>query len=67
MEKYSKKFQRKYRGILNYSQVSRCKKVIESDFEMSMVSWKKRFWEFILKEIVYEPNIEFSKNIDLMK
>ena len=50
MEKYSKKFQRKYRGILNYSQVSRCKKVIESDFEMSMVSCKKEIWGIYFKE-----------------
>lgn len=46
---------------------NRIMKMVDSEFEMSMHSWRKRFREFILKKIEYEREHDLCKNISSIK
>ncbi len=46
---------------------NRIMKKVDSEFEMSMHSWRKRFREFILKRIEYEREHDLCKNISSIK
>ena len=45
----------------------RIMKKIDSEYEMTMCSWRKRFKEFILIKLEYEPDFDVSKNISSIK
>lgn len=47
--------------------VKRIKKKLNFEYDMCMSSWRKRFREFILQKIGYEPDINITNNLNSIR